>query len=889
MKDLFRFSLRTLPRRFRDKYGREMELDFEETWRERRGVFARLRVVVLALVDILRLRWRLCRADRRRPIARRSSSMEPFFLDGKLALRALGKRWSFALLGMLTLAMGIGAVTAVFSVVKGVLLSPLPYEDSERIVILWHDLGNGAQSLPALNPLDLFDYRERAELFDDWTLATGFERILGADEEPELVDVGFVEANFFSFFGIEPLYGRSFTKEEDAPSGSRVAILSHRLWTRRFGSDPGVIGETVRLGGADCEIVGVLPATFRLLLPPEAFRLRDAEIWFPTQIDRNRLPPRNYTGFTGFGKVRPGVSFEQAQQEMDRLEAELKEEHAVHEAANLQVRAVPLHGDVVKRARPNLTLLLFAVGFVLLIACGNTAQLLLARWRGGERELAVRAAMGASRWRLSRLVGIESLILALGAGGLGVLFALAGLSFLPRFAESSLPRLDEVAIDRGVLAFAFLTSIVSAFAFSIVPAISLSKSNLALAMAEAGRSSSSRRQTRLRSALIVFEVSVSVMLLVATGLTVRSFAALLEAEPGFESKGLLTLRLSLPQPAYQGEEEREAFYHELLRRVSSLPGVLSVAAVNQLPLTGSGTLQPYAYDEETARNWESVTADERYVSAGYFGTMGTTLLGGREFTEDDTRIGGLGRRVAIIDESLAEKAFPGRDAVGQLLRVEPLGHEDPFTEIVGVAEHQRLHDLTRRLLPQIFFPGGQWWSVSLVVRTASDPAVLVAPLRAQIDAVAKGVAVEDVASMDAIVRAARAPARLSLVLMMGFGVFAALLSAVGLFGVVSYTVSLRSVELSIRLALGATPVEIRRTVLGQGALLVTLALGIGLGGAALLGRFLSGLLYGVSPVDPVTYAGVAALLALVALVACWVPARRATHVDPARVLNGETR
>jgi predicted permease len=385
----------------------------------------------------------------------------------------------------------------------------------------------------------------------------------------------------------------------------------------------------------------------------------------------------------------------------------------------------------------------------------------------------------------------------------------------------------------------------------------------------------------------VVEIAISVVLLVASGLTIRSFGALLDADPGFATRGILTLKVSLPQPAYAEAEAREAFDEELRRRASSLPGVLSVAVTNQLPLTGSGTLQPYAYDEETATNWESVTADERYVSAGYFETMGTTLLAGREFTEDDTRIGGRGRSVAVIDETLAERAFPGKNAVGQLLRVEPLGHEDPFTEIVGVTVHQRLHDLTRPLLPQIFFPGGRWWSLSLVVRTAGSPDALVAPLREQIESVAKGVAVEDVATMAEIVTAARAPARLSLVLMTGFGIFGAVLAAVGLFGVVSYAVSLRKVELSIRAALGATPVRIRRKVLAEGAFLAGTALALGLGAAAVGGHFLSGLLYGVGPLDPWTYGGVAALLGLVTLGACWVPARRATRTDPARVLRGD--
>ncbi len=537
---------------------------------------------------------------------------ESLQLDLKFAARSLGKRPAFTVLSLLTLALGIGAVTSVFSVVNGVLLRPLAYSSPERIVILWHDLGNGAQSLPALHPKDLWDYRERSELFEEWTLATGNELILGGEEDPELVDVGVVEANFHSFFGVSPLHGRSFTPEENVHGGPRVAILSHRLWKRRFESDPAVVGRTVRLAGEDHEVVGILPESFRLLLPPEAFRLRDAEIWTPAQIDVPNLPPRNYTGYTGFGRVRAGISIEEAQEEMEALETALKAENPEHQASNLQVRAVPLQADVVKRARPALRVLMAAVGFVLLIACGNVAQLLLARFRSAERELAVRSAMGASRYRLARLVVVESLLLALVGGALGIALARAAIEALPRFAGASVPRLPDVVLNPRVLAFALLASFAAALAFSLVPALSLSSGHLV----EGARASASRRHTRVRNSLLVAEVALSVVLLVATGLTLRSFAALLQAEPGFRPEGLLTLRLSVSHADYPEQENRRVLFEQLHARLEALPGVVSVAAVNQLPLTGSGTLQPFAYDEETARNWESVTADERFVSPG---------------------------------------------------------------------------------------------------------------------------------------------------------------------------------------------------------------------------------------------------------------------------------
>ncbi len=883
MDRFVRFCLRGLPPGFREKYGREIELDLSEAARKEKRLLRRFRLAARALIDVASLRWMLWREERRfagKAQRTRSTMLEAIQLDLKFAARALGKRPGFALLGLLTLALGIGAVTSVFSVVNGVLLRPLAYSSPERIVILWHDLGNGAQSLPALHPKDLWDYRERSELFEEWTLATGNELILGGEEDPELVDVGVVEANFHSFFGVAPLYGRSFTPEETVHGGPRVAILSHRLWTRRFGSDPAIVGKTVRLGGGDSEIVGVLPVSFRLLLPPEAFRLRDAEIWTPIQIDVASLPPRNYTGYTGFGRMRPGIRLEEAQEEMEALEARLKEENPEHQASNLQVRAVPLHGDVVKRARPALLVLMAAVGFVLLIACGNVAQLLLARFRSAEHELSVRVALGASRSRLARLVVTESLLLALGGGVLGILFASAGIRLLPRFAGASVPRLEDVVLDPRVVAFALLASFAAALVFSLLPALSLSRGSLA----EGGRGSASRRHARLRNVLIVGEVALSVLLLVATGLTLRSFEALLEAEPGFRAEGLLTLRLSVSHADYPEQENRRTLFERLHERLEALPGVVSVAAVNQLPLTGSGSLQPFAYDEETARNWESVTADERFVSPGFLRTLGATLVAGREFTEEEIA---QGKRYAVIDETLAEKVFPQGGALGGQVRVEPLGTEEPFTQVIGVVRHVKLHDLTKPLLPQFYFPQNWWLTTSLVLRTEGDPAAIAAAARDEIRAAAPAAAVEDVAPMTELISDARSQARFTLVLMIGFGAFAVVLASVGLFGVISYAVSLRRVELGIRMALGATPLGIRRRVLAEGARLVAVAVVVGLLGAALSARFLGGFLYGVEPFDPPTYAGVAGLLAAVALLACWVPASRATRVDPARALKSD--
>lgn len=810
--------------------------------------------------------------------------MELLFSDIKYAWRSLRNRWTLAVLALATLAMGIGATTAVFSVVNGVLLEELPYKDSDRMVIIWHEMGDGAQNLPVLNELDYFDYRDRAELFDAWTLATGSKWILGDEQAPELVDVGRVADNFFEFFGVDPVVGRHFTKEEDATGGPNVAILSHRVWERRYGSDPSIVGDIVQLRGESYEVVGVLPSSFRLLLPPEAFRLVDSDVWVPTRIDPKQSRERNFTTYTAFGRVREGVTFAQAQQEMETLEAQLKDEHQIHAQSNLQVRAIPLHGDIVKRARSSLYVLFAAVGLVLLIACGNTAQLLFARWRSGERELSIRAAMGASRWRLSRMVLFESLLLSLTGGALGVLLAHGGVDLVRRLGEASVPRLQSVEIDTTVMGFAVVASLAAALFFGLIPALSVSRANLASAVHETARGSGSMRQARTRNLLLVGEIALSVMLLVGTGLMIRSFRALLDVNPGFESHGVLTLRLSLPPTQFENREEQNAFGDDLLDRLRALPGVDSVAATSQLPLTGSGPLQPFAYDEETARNWESVSADGRWITTDYLESVGATLLSGRDLVKSDFAARPL---PILIDETLAAVAFPDSDPVGQQLRIQPLGADDPYALVVGVVGHMRLHDLTKPHLPQIYRPFNLGLNYSLAVRTAGDPGVLAPRIRDEVKAMSLGAAIEDVLTMDALVANARAQARLSLVLMIAFGVFAVVLASVGLFGVISYAVSSRKVELGIRMALGATPATIRKKILAEGARLVLAGIPLGFAGAALLAHLMASLLFDVDPVDPVTYAGVALTLGVVALAACWVPARSATRVDPMNVLKAE--
>ena len=796
----------------------------------------------------------------------------------RLAVRALLRRPAFLLVAVLTSALGIGATAALFSVVHGVLLRPLPYRDSSRLAILWHEFGQGAQFLPALHPLDFRDYRERSRLFEEMTIAAGAEQILGGASEPEVVDVGRVAQNFFPFLGIDPVLGRHFRPEEDVSPGPAVALLSHRLWTRRFGGDPGVVGRRVELGGVVHEIVGVLPAEFRLFLPAEAFRLKDAEIWKPVQIDFARLPPRNYTGYTVFGRIRPGVSFEAVQAEMSVLAEGLRREQPVHAASSLRVTVVPLHDDVVKGTRPGLWLLMAAVGLLLAIACANVSLLMLARIRSREPEILVRLAVGASRGAVARLVLAESLVVSGLGGVLGMVLGHVAIEQVKAWAPAGVPRLDSVGLDGVAWAFAACVAVLTAAACALAPALQAARTDLAPGLRDARGSTPSQRQRRLHDLLMAGQVALSVVLLVGAALLVKSFGALVASKPGFEPEGALTLSVSLPAGSFRVPEDARAFERVLCERLRALPGVEHVGASSLLPFTGRGPLQPYAYDAETARNWESVSADEVWVSPGYFGALGATVLEGRDFAPGDA-----GRRVIVVDDTLARRAFAG-SAVGRTLQLEPEGNVESFFEVVGVVGHVKLHDLSRTLLPQVYKPG-LWQRFNLVIRGGESGERLADGARRVVNELSPGAAVEDVRPLGALVQRALAPTRLATGLMSAFGVTALVLAAVGILGVVSFAVNERRHEFALRLALGAAPSGIRRLVLARGLRIVVSSLVAGSVLAAVVGRASSPLLFGVDPLEPGPYVAAVAFLAFFALVACWLPAERAARVEPLRLLR----
>jgi putative ABC transport system permease protein len=811
--------------------------------------------------------------------------------DLRYAWRALRRTPGFTVAAVAALALGIGATTTIFTVVNGVLLRPLQYQAPDRLANIWNDLGEGAQSLPAVSPADFRDYKQRSRTFEDFAAAAegnvaNLRGNLTGDGEPERADIVTVTANFFPLLGVRPALGRQFLPEEEVVNGPHVIMLSHRLWQRRFAGDPGLVGKTIQIDGVAHEVVGILPADFHLQLPTEAFQVSDGDLWAPIQFDYGQPLPRNLTFFTVFGRLAPGVTFEQAQAEMNLIAEQFRSEFKEHAASKLRIRAVPLHYDVIKHARPALLVLLGAVGMVLLIACANVANLLLVRGTTRRAEFALRTALGATRGAMMRQVLTESLLLALAGGGLGLGITIAALAVLRRLHPANLPRLGDIELDTTVLVFTVVICAVTSVLFGLVPALRAAGTDPQEHLKAGGRGGSGGDRRRARNLLIMAEVALSVVLLVGAGLLIRSFLALQRVDPGYDAGDVLTFELSMPFGKYPGGASRRAFFRDLSGRLEARPGVTRVGVVSQLPLTGSGPLSPFAYNEETARNFESVTADGRQISPEYFEAMDAQLLAGRTFTYQDS----IGTPpVIIIDETLAKLAWPGENAVGKQLQLAPTGEENAFAEVVGVVEHMRQHDLTRDILHQIYYPIGQGTPtvMTFVVESGLDPVSLTGTVRQTIESMDPDLPVSRLTPMSTYLTEGRAQARFSLVLMTVLGGVALLLTAVGVFGVISYSVSQRTREFGIRLALGEDPRQTRLSVVLGGMRLVLISVAIGLASSLVVTRLIAGLLYEVRPADPVTFAAIGLLLSAVALLACYLPARRATRVDPALTLRSE--
>lgn len=883
---LYRAALRLLPSGYRAAHGAEIErlgaeyLDSYGRAGAMRRVFALVALIVDALAGAVR--------------AHASAGMgRGMWRDGRQdlrhACRVLRRSPGFTATTVLTIAMGVGATTAIFTVVRGVLLRPLPYADAERLANIWVDLGVGNQSLPAVSAGDFADYRARSHTFEDFAAASGGVMIgatgvlTGTGGDPEHVDVSAVTANFFPLLGVTPAFGRQFTGDEQRPNGPPVVIVSHGLWQRRYGADPTIVGRFIELDGVRHLVVGVLPP-FSLLLPAEAFLVKDAEIWKPLQIDFTRVPPRNFTSLTVFGRTRPGVTMVQAQEEMTQIARKLREEHPEHAASNMRIRVVPLHDDIVKAARTPLQVLALAVALLLAIACANVAHLLLARGSGRVHEMAVRSALGASGWRLARQLAAENIVLAVIGGAAGLALARVALRALLSFAPATLPRQASITMDVPVFLFAALATLIAGLVFGVIPTIASARTASAVTLMRTGRGGT-RVHGRIRRLLIAGEMALSLVLLVGAGLLLRSMVLLQQVRPGFDVERVTTFAVSLPRATYADGHARAEFVRRVEAGIAAIPGVEAVGGISQLPLTGSGPLSPYAYDERTAALWESATADGRAVTPGYFHALGTRLLAGRFFDEHDTPDR---PRVVIIDELLAARAWPGQSAIGQRLQTRPTGEPDRFAEVVGVVEHMRLLDLRRPVRGQIYTPYARPapTQLSIVVRASGDGDVasLTAALRQTMRSLDPTLPIT-VRPMRDYLTNNLAQTRFSFLLMSVFAVLAVLLAGIGIYGVMAYAVGQRTKEIGIRMALGEAPGRIRNRVVREGMRLVAISLVLGLAGAFLLARAQSALLFGVRPSDPFTFLVAPMILVAVAFLGCYLPARRATRVDPLLALQ----
>jgi putative ABC transport system permease protein len=837
-----------------------------------------------------------------RPARAGAGSLMPgLWQDLRFAARSFGKHPGFAAVAVVTLALGIGANTAIFSVVDAVMLRDLPYGDPDRLVLLWNTSSTaGTQHMPIAAP-DVADYRDQAGSFVGFAFTDRVrDAALTGDGEPQHVTVARVSSNLFSVLGVPAHAGRTFVSGEGliprAISGDtadavppNVVMLSYGLWTRRFGQSPGVIGRTIEISGEPNTVVGILPADFALWLPPNAGFARHVDVWSPLRFSladfqrRTRLRDRDSDN-TGavVARLRDGVTLEQAQQEMHAIAARHRESLAFHAVAGLEIQVVPMHDDVIGHARPVLVSLLGAVTFVLLIACINVANLLLARGTDRRGELALRAALGANRGRLLRQAMAESLLLAAAGSLAGLVLAQWSVTSLVAWAPANLPRIDTIGMDGTVLAFTLASTLVATVIFGTAPAIdAATRRGRELVQP---RNSGARRRTRVRSALVASEVALTLVLLVGAGLMLQSLARLQRVQPGFEADGVMAFDLTLSYPnEYRGPAARSAFVGQLEQRLGELPGVAAVGLIGRIPLGGRQWTQPYGLDGQSETEWNANEANFRVITKDYFAAMGTRLLAGRYFVDADDR---QDIRVAVVDETMARRIAPGGGAVGARIGF-PLDGQAVWAEVVGVVEDVRHDDLRVRSRESLYVPYRHEASreVSFVVRTTAEPAALVGPIRRALRVLAPHLPMYNVQTMNDYVADALGPTRFALRLIGVFALLAVVLASVGLYGVISYAVRQRTHEIGIRMALGARPESVRMQVVADGMTLAGVGIVVGVGVSVFTSRWLGSLLFNVSPADGWTYVGVSLLLSGVALLACYVPARRASGVDPMRSLR----
>ncbi len=810
--------------------------------------------------------------------------MTGFFQDLRFAARTLRKSPGFAAVAIATLALGIGANTAIFSVLDAVVLRPLPYAGGDRLVMIGDASADretpGNVSFPTYEEL-----RDRNRTFAAVAAIRNWQPTLVTDGNAERIPAMRVSANFFSILGVTPAIGRTFLPEEDRPDAWRVVVLSDGLWRRSFGADPSVVGRVIRMNDRSYRVLGVMPADYQALISSRYYQT--AQMWAPIGYDRKQDSACwSCQHLKAFGRLAPGVSLGQARADLDRVRGQLAAENPA-DFGQGRMAAVPLSRELTAGMRAPLLVLLGAVGFVLLIACANVANLTLARALRRQHEMAIRGALGASRARLARQLLAESVVLCALGGAFGLLLASTLHGALLRVAPVSLPRLDHAAIDARVVGFAALASFAAILLSGGLPAMRGSALHLAPALGSGGRGLSASGSAFARKALTVGELTLALVLVAGAFLMVRSMTRLLEAPVGFSADRVLTLALSLNGEAYAEESGLLDFQDRLLERLRALPGVEAAAFASQIPLGGNGDSMGFHVEGRMAANPAEDPSVERYsVTPDYFRTMQIPLRRGRLLSDGDRTDAAP---VMLISEATARSLFAGRDPLGERVRIG--GHEaGPWRTIVGVVGDVRHLDVALGATPQMYLPQSQRVDsyLTLVVRTThADPTALAEPIRNAVRALDPSVPIYDLASLPALVERSAASRRFVMRLLGGFAATALLLAAIGLYGVIAQSVAQRTREIGIRMALGASPRSVVLLVLSGGAAIVGLGLAAGIAGALGAGRFLSAVLYEVRPTDPVSLAGAAVLLAAVALAAHWLPARRAARVDPVEALRAQ--
>lgn len=801
--------------------------------------------------------------------------METLLQDLRYGVRTLIKNRGFTAIAVLALALGIGANTAIFSVVNAVLLRPLPYRDPDRIMTVLYE-----RRIPVA-PADFLDWKEQNHVFENIAAAQYWQPNLTGRDRPEHLWALHLTADMFDLLGVKPTLGRTFLPGEDQPGKQHVAVLSHRLWQRRFGGDPAIVGQAITLDGESYTVIGVMPPDFRFA----PFWATRAELWAPLNL-APRANDRRGASLRVFAKLKPGITREQAQAEMTAINQRIEQQYP-DTKKSLGLSVDPLHEVVVGNVRPALFILLGAVAFVLLIACANVANLLMARATARQKEIAIRTALGATRSRVIRQLLTESMLLSLTGGLLGLLLALWGVRALVAFSPDNLPRVEAIGLDSSVLRFTLLISLLTGLAFGIAPALQSSRLDLNESLKEGGRSSTEgARRNRIRRLLVVAEVALAIVLLIGGGLMIRSFERIQAIDPGFDSRNVLTFVVSLAGSQHSTPQQRLAFFDQLLKRIETLPSVKSASAINHLPLAGDIWRIGFTIDGRPAPPPEEKRgAVYRIVRPGYFQTLGTAIIRGRDFTEHDRK---EAPGVAVINESFARHYWPGEDPIGK--RITVADGDSNSREIVGIVKDLKQSDWTAEPVEEMYLPHLQSADpkyMTLVVKSSSDPAQLIAAAQSEVWAIDKDLPVSQIMSMEQVISDSIAPQRFNMLLLGIFAGLAMTLAAIGIYGVMSYSVTQRLHEIGIRMALGASRRDVLWMIVKQGMTLTGIGVSMGLAGALLLTRLMSSLLYGVSATDPLTFFVIPLVLAAVALGACFVPARRATRVDPIIALRYE--